>query len=70
MVAYKSKVIHVEDYTINLSPIRHNSNGYSRKDNYCGDRYNKFTPDDGHLWDTVIPDNTYISSNRITESVD
>ena len=30
MVAYKSKVIHVENYTLNSSPIRHNSNAYPR----------------------------------------
>ena len=67
MVAYKLKVIHVEDYTINFSPIRQNINGYTMKYNNCGDYSSKFIPDYGNLWDTVIHENTDISSNRIPE---
>ena len=30
-------MIHVEDYILNFSPIRHNRNSYPRKDNNGGD---------------------------------
>ena len=62
--------MYVEDDNLNLSPVRQNSNGYPKKDSSCGDDYSTFNPDDGHWWDTVIPDNTYVSSNDITEGRD
>ena len=64
MVAYKSKVIHVEDYTLNFSPIRQNTNGSPSKDTNCGDDSSTSIPDDWQLWDTVIPENTDLSSNK------
>ena len=68
MVAYKSKVMHVEDYTLNSSPIRHDSNAYPREYINGSDYSSRFLPDYRHLCETVIPENIYIISNNITES--
>ena len=65
MVSYKSKVMRVEDVTLNLLPNRQNSNTYPREDNNSSDNSSTFITDDEHLRETVIPDNTYISSNKI-----
>ena len=70
ILAYKSKVVNVEDYTLKLYPIINNNNGSPRKDNNCGDNSSTFPPDDGHLWKNVIPEDTYLSSNNIPESRD
>ena len=64
VLSYKSKLMHVEDDTLSLQTIRQNRNGYPRKDNNGGDDSSSFLTDDGHLWDTVIPENTYLSSNN------
>ena len=37
LLSYKSKVVHVEDDTLNFSLIRNNNNGYPRTDNNYGD---------------------------------
>ena len=55
----------VEDYTLNLSPIRQNINAYPREDNFCSDDYSQFLQDDGHLHETAIPDNKDLGSNSI-----
>ena len=67
MVAYKSKLIRVEDDTLNFSPIRYNSDSYPREDNKCGGYYSVVFTYDGHLWDTFISENTYIRNNIIPE---
>ena len=37
MVPYNLTMMNSEDYILNLSPIRNNSNDYPRKENNCGD---------------------------------
>ena len=37
IIPYKSKVINVESYILNFSPIIQNRNAYPRKENDCGD---------------------------------
>ena len=39
-------------------------------DKICGDCYSIVIPDDNNLRDTIIPENTYPSSNNILESRD
>ena len=58
---------HVEDDTLTFSPIRQNINSYAKEDKNWGDNSSTVLLDDGNLCDTVIADNTYISSNRIPE---
>ena len=58
----------LKNCTLNFLPIRQNSNVHLRKYNNCGDDSSTFIPDDGNLWDIVIPDNTNISSNSIPET--
>ena len=36
------------------------------KYNNCGYYYSTFIPDVGHFWDTDIPENIDLSSNKIT----
>ena len=67
MVAQKSNVVPVEDDALNLSPIRQNSNSYPSKDNTFVDYFSTFIPYGCHLWDTVIPENIDLSSNKIPE---
>ena len=69
MVTYKSKVIHVEDDIIKLSPIRQDINAHTREDKNCGDDSSMFILDKGNLYDTVISDNTYLNSNKIMETI-
>ena len=66
MVAYKSKVAYVEYYTPIFYLITNNRNKYPREELFC-DYSSEFCPYDGHLCDTSIPENTYISSNEIIE---
>ena len=67
MVAYESKVMQDEDDTLNFSSIRKNSNTYSMKGRSYGYDYSTFIPVVGHLWDTVIPENTHARNNKIPE---
>ena len=46
MVAYKWKVMHVEDDKLNLFRIRNNNKAYPRVEN-CGENYGYFIPYDG-----------------------
>ena len=56
----------VEHDTLNLSPMRHIINAYPTGENNCGDDSSLLPPNDGHLCDTIISDNTDLSSNKIT----
>ena len=47
MLAYKLKVIHIEDDTINLLPPRNNDNAYHRVDNNSGNDDGTVIIDDG-----------------------
>ena len=67
VVPYKSKLIHVEDDIINLSPIKQNINNYLRKKNNCGEESSMALLDDNQLCDTIIVGNTDMSGNNITE---
>ena len=67
MISYKSKAMHVEDDIINLSPIRQKINPYPRKENNCGDDSSMVLLYDGHLSDTIISGDTYLSGNGIVE---
>ena len=69
MVAYKSKMIHHEDDTLHLFTMRQNSNAYPREEKSCGDDSIIFIPDDRHVGDAVIAENTYHSSNKIYEII-
>ena len=59
----------LKNCTLNFLPIRQNSNVHLRKYNNCGDDSSNFLPYYGHLWYTVVPENTYLSSNNIPESI-
>ena len=47
MLVYKLKVIPVEDGTLNLFPIIHNTHAYPRVDNNCSDGFGTALPDYG-----------------------
>ena len=50
MVAYKFKVVHVEDDRLNLPPIRHNRDDYPTKEQKTiGDGYGMVPLYDEHL---------------------
>ena len=65
MIPYESKVIHVEDGILNLSPIRKNRNTYHRKIKNCGDDSIIVILYGNHLGDTIIAGNTDLSGNII-----
>ena len=67
MIPYKSKVMHVEDDIIILSPIINNRNAYPRKENNCGDDYCMILIDDENLGRNIIDGNTDLSGNIILE---
>ena len=56
-----------EDGTFNLSTIIHNNNSYPREGNNGGYYSSAFLTDNRHLCDTVIPENTYLISNKTPE---
>ena len=70
MVAYKSNMMHVEYYTLNFFPIRHNRNAYPREDNNGSDDSSTFMLDNRHSRETIIPENIYLSKKKIIESRD
>ena len=51
------KVMHNEEYTLNLSTMIQNKKAYPREENNIGYDYSIFLPDDGNLCDTIITDN-------------
>ena len=69
LVAYKSKVMHIEDDTLKLSPIRQKRKP-PREDNNGSDDSSIFLTDDRHLHETAILDNIDLGSNNITEIID
>ena len=69
MIDYRLKVIHDDDDTLHLFPRIQNSNAYTKEENNCGDDSIMFLPYDGHMGDTVISENTDLSSNKIPESI-
>ena len=60
MVDYKLKLMHVENDTLNVFPIRKNDNHY-----HCGDYYVTFITDFGYLCGTDIPDKATFRINNI-----
>ena len=70
MLANKLKLVHDEYDTLHLSPLRHNRKSYPREENNCGDDYIMFITDDGHMCDTVISNNTYLSRNKNSKIID
>ena len=59
------KVMHVEDNTCKLFPIRNSINVYLRIHKNWGDDYVTVIPDEGYLCDTTIPNNYYFSTKII-----
>ena len=59
--------MHMEDDILNSYPIRKNRNYCPRKENNCGDDSTMFLIDNYNLCDTIIADNTDLSSNNIIE---
>ena len=47
----------------------HNINAYSRSENNCGDDSIMFLPDDKHLCDTLISENTDLIRNQIYKRI-
>ena len=70
MVAYKSRVIHVEYDTLNFCPTIYNRNAYPEEYNNVGYDSSMILIYYGNMGDTVIPENKYISSNNIHDSRD
>ena len=70
MVAYKSRVIHVEYDTLNFCPTIYNRNAYPEEYNNCLYDYSAVLIYEGHLGENIIPEHTYPSSNKIPESRD
>ena len=68
MVAYKLKVMHDEDDTLYLLPMRHIRNAYPREENNCGDDSVMFLIDERHMGGTIISKNTDLRSNNVPES--
>ena len=68
--AYKSKVIHVENYILNLSPIRNNVNDYPRVDNKVSDDCNNVLLYYRFWCSTGIPKNVFVRSNSIPPRTD
>ena len=66
---YKFKVIHLEYDTLDLLPTKQYDNTYHRVYNNCGDDYGTVIPYSRYLCDTVILENIYLSSNKITEII-
>ena len=69
MIDYKLKVVHDEDDTLYLSPMRHNDKAYTREENNLGDDSSMFLQDDVNLCDTIIAENIDLSRNEIPESI-
>ena len=67
MVPYRLKVMHVEYYIINSSPIIHKWSSYSREDNNFGEDSIMVLLYDEHSCDTIISDNTDIIINNVPE---
>ena len=65
MEAYNLNVVHDEDDTLNLSHIVQNINVYTRELNNRGDYTSMFIPDNRHLCDTIISENTDLRRNNI-----
>ena len=70
MIDYKFKVIHYEEYTLNLFTMIQNGKDYPRGENNLGDYFSMFLTDDCNLCDTIIADNTDLRSDNITEIID
>ena len=56
MGAYKLKVMHAEDDTLDLFFIRHNGNAYPRLDNSWCDNYGTVIPYERWFYGTSIPE--------------
>ena len=69
MVAYKLKVIHVEDYTLNYIPISQNGSAYSRIENNYGNDSKTVLLYDRYLCGTGTPKKLSVRSNIITTSI-
>ena len=69
ILAYcRSKVRHVEDDMLNISPIINNRNFYPSKENNFGDDSSMVIIYDKHSGDTIISGNIDLSGNIIVES--
>ena len=67
MISYKLKVRQIEHDSLNVYPTRQNGNAYPDEYNKCGYDSSTIIIDDGHLGDTLIPENTDIVRNNIPE---
>ena len=70
MLAYKLKVIHVEDDTINVLPVRNNDSTYPRVYNNHGDDYGTVLPEYGYVFCNGVPDKGGFIISNITTSTD
>ena len=62
--------MHDEDDTLNFYPLRQNINAYIREEKNFGDDSSVFLPNDGHLGDTAVPENTYLGRDKIPDGRD
>ena len=67
MLAYKLKAMHVEDDTLNVSPISQNRNAYPQEDNRCDDDSSLVIIGDRNFCDNVITENPDLIINNINE---
>ena len=71
MLSYTSKVVHVEDFPLNLFPLMYNNNAYLSVDNNGGVGSCNVIPASGCLCDTIVCDNVFSRSrNSMATSID
>ena len=64
MSSYTSKVVHVEDFPLNLFPLIYNNNAYPSVDNNGGVGSCNVIPASGCLCDTVVCDNAFFQKQK------
>ena len=70
MLAYTSKVMHVDDDTLNFFSIIWNNHVYPSVENSCGDGSCTVLPEGGCLCDTVVSEDSVFSSINMPTSID
>ena len=70
MIDYKFKVVHYEDYKLNLYNMIGNIHNYPRGENNLSDDSSMFLTHEWNLCDTIIDENIDLRSNNITEIID
>ena len=69
MVAYKLKLMPVEDDAITFFPIRYKDNSCSMEDEKIGDYSVTVIPDGGYFCGTGLPEKTVFRSNNINKII-